>query len=275
MASQSIDIRARLLNHFSQAKNFTEYNSLWDVLWKEGFCPWDKGSPNPALIDLLEEQKGLLPIPGTSKRLKALVPGCGKGYDVLLLAAHGYDTFGLELSETALTEAKNLEKNIQCNEIYNIGSKATEKGDINWIVGDFFDSKSLENIGDNKQFDLIYDYTFLCALPPDMRSKWSKRMTELLSPDGRLVCIEFPTYKPHSTGGPPWGLSPEIYEAHLRRPGKELKYDESGLVKDTLGEPYSRSLHRIAHFQPQRTHSIGYDINEKVTDWIGIWAHSE
>ncbi|RKF61045.1 putative thiol methyltransferase 2 [Erysiphe neolycopersici] len=274
MANQSTDARAKLFNHFSKANSFTEYSKRWDELWKQGFCPWDKGSPNPALIDLLTEQKGLLPQPQKSNRLKALVPGCGKGYDVYLLAAHGYDTFGLEISETALTEARNLEKNVKHTELSQMTDSVKDKGNIEWVAGDFFDIKSLENAGNNGQFDLIYDYTFLCALHPSMRSTWSKRMTELLAPNGRLVCIEFPTYKPHSTGGPPWGLSSEVYEAHLGRPGRELMYDESGLVKDDLGEPECTGLHQIAHFQPKRTHPIGYDKNGEVMDWIGIWAHS-
>ena len=116
---------------------------------------------------------------------------------------------------------------------------------------------------------------FLCALPPVMRPKWSKRYNELLSPEGRLVCLEFPTFKTPSAGGPPWALPPKIYEAHLPRPGEELSYGESGeLLESKLGDPVSNGLQRIAHFQPKRTHEIGVNSEGKVTDWIGVWAHS-
>jgi hypothetical protein len=117
---------------------------------------------------------------------------------------------------------------------------------------------------------------FLSALPPSMRAAWSKRMTELLAPQGRLVCVEFPTYKPPSTGGPPWALPPKVYLSHLSRPGEELPYDEDqGLLESKLGEPSKTGLKRVAHFQPKRTHSIGYNEQGEVTDWVSIWAHPD
>jgi hypothetical protein len=107
-----------------------------------------------------------------------------------------------------------------------------------------------------------------------MRPAWSKRFRELLAPEGRAVCVEFPTYKPPSTGGPPWALPPKIYMAHLQRPGEELPYAEDGELEESkLGEPSKTGLQRIAHFQPKRTHEIGYNAEGKVTDWIGVWTH--
>lgn len=107
-----------------------------------------------------------------------------------------------------------------------------------------------------------------------MRPAWSNRFRELLAPEGRIVCLEFPTYKEPSTGGPPWALPPKIYMAHLPRPGKELPYTEDGELKESeIGEPSENGLRRIEHFQPKRTHAIGYSEDGKVTDWISIWAH--
>ena len=115
---------------------------------------------------------------------------------------------------------------------------------------------------------------FLCALPPLMRPKWSKRYNELLSPTGRLVCLEFPTYKDPSTGGPPWALPPKIYQAHLPRPGQELPYSENGELEESkVGEPNMYGLTQIAHFQPKRTHAIGVDAEGNITDWVGVWVH--
>jgi hypothetical protein len=107
-----------------------------------------------------------------------------------------------------------------------------------------------------------------------MRPAWSKRFVELLAPEGRVVCVEFPTYKLPSTSGPPWALPPKIYIAHLARPGNELLYGEDGeLLERQLSEPSKSGLQRIEHFQPKRTHQIGYNSGGKVTDWVSVWSH--
>ncbi|KAI1003051.1 hypothetical protein K3495_g5153 [Podosphaera aphanis] len=273
MANQLSDTRAKLISHFAQVESSTDRNQKWDALWKDGFCPWDRGCPNPALIDLLEERQDLLPFRQQSVKKTALVPGCGKGYDVFLLAAYGFNTYGLEISETALEKAKSLEKELETRDAYKT-KDGVERGEIKWLVGDFFDEYLLRSFGQEGKFDLIYDYTFLSALPPFMRPAWSSRMLNLLANDGRIICVEFPTYKPHSTGGPPWALPPKVYEAHLSRPGIDLEYSETeGLIEDKLREPSVDRLCQISHFQPTRTHSIGYDPDGNVTDWIGVWAH--
>jgi len=99
------------------------------------------------------------------------------------------------------------------------------------------------------------------------------RMSNLLNKTGCLVCIEFPTYKEPSTGGPPWGLPTEVYEAHLMRPGEKVENDIDGYVsKEYLEQvrqsPNENGLLRIAHWQPERTHEIG-----KGTDWMAVWKH--
>jgi hypothetical protein len=65
---------ARLRSHFI-AIDPSRHIQLWDDLYKEGFIPWDRGCPNPALIDLLIERKDLLPSFRPETILKALVPG--------------------------------------------------------------------------------------------------------------------------------------------------------------------------------------------------------
>ncbi|KAL3424648.1 thiol methyltransferase [Phlyctema vagabunda] len=271
MADQPTDARARLLSHF-QGQEPSAHGQKWDELWIEGFLPWDKGFPSPALVDLLAERQDLLGS-STGKKLKALVPGCGKGYDVLLLTAYGYDAYGLEISANAIDAAKKNEKEVEENAIYN-PNDGVSKGKVTWLVGDFFNDEFLKDVDGDGGFDLIYDYTFLSAMPLSMRAAWSKRQNELLAPEGRLVCLEFPTYKPLSTGGPPFGLPPKIYTALLPRPGQELKYDDQGeLLEAELGPPSSKGLKQIAHFKPKRTHEIGYAADGTITDWVGVWAH--
>lgn len=39
---------------------------------------------------------------------RALVPGCGRGYDVIAFGRSGYDSTGLDLSPTGVEQAKAL-----------------------------------------------------------------------------------------------------------------------------------------------------------------------
>jgi methyl halide transferase len=155
---QPTDARARLLSHFQSARGTTEHGQKWDELWEEGFLPWDKGFPNPALVDLLSERPELFPPPPKSGKRKALVPGCGRGYDVLLLSAFGYDAYGLEISNSALKAAREIEKEIGGKGIYE-PREGVEKGRVTWLVGDFFADGFLKDVKGEGTFDLIYDYT--------------------------------------------------------------------------------------------------------------------
>lgn len=93
----------------------------------------------------------------------------------------------------------------------------------------------------------MYDYTFLCAMPPDLRPAWGKRMADIVKPGGHLICLEFPLYKPLETGGPPWGVKEELFV-------------------ELLGDKFDR----VKRFMPERTHKIG-----EGHDHISIWKRKE
>lgn len=168
------DARQRLLSHFGDSKP-GEQGQRWDDLWKQGdFLPWDKGFSNPALHDLLtthvfkkpvgpKDTTPLVPAgvdQASGRRKKALVPGCGKGYDVALLASAGYDTWGLEISPSAVEAAKKWIAGAEEKKWkkYETLDKEIGRGSANFVVGDFFKDDWLEEVG-GKDFDLIYDYT--------------------------------------------------------------------------------------------------------------------
>lgn len=149
--------RGRLFSHFNEVDE-SLHGSKWDELWKEDFAPWDNGLPNPALVDLLNERQDMFEVHPQGRKRKALVPGCGRGYDVLLLAAHGYDAYGLDVSERALENAKEVEKDIEGKEVYE-ARPGVEKGSITWLVADFFKNDFQRDLEGDGTFDLIYDYT--------------------------------------------------------------------------------------------------------------------
>ena len=66
------------------------------------------------------------------------------------------------------------------------------------------------------RFDLIYDYTFLCAIEPARRAHWRDRVHSLLAPNGELLTLIFPTAPPHGEPGePPFLLTPKMVQALL------------------------------------------------------------
>ncbi|KAJ6189588.1 hypothetical protein N7519_004496 [Penicillium mononematosum] len=264
--------------HLSQYKG-DKYVDGWASLWDKGDnLPWDRGFPNPALEDTLVKQRPTIGAPlatdaqGQSYRRRALVPGCGRGVDVLLLASFGFDAYGLEYSAAAI-EACKKEENDNAS-WYRVRDQTVGTGKVTWIQGDFFDDAWLEKIGvPLNGFDIIYDYTFFCALDPSMRPKWALRQTQLLSPSpaGNLICLEFPRHKDPQSAGPPYTSSSEAYMAHLSHPGEEVPYDNGVVKHEPLRAPSKDGLERVAYWKPERTHEVGQGENGVIHDRVSIW----
>ena len=154
--------------------DFSSHASRWASLYRDGFHPWDRDGPSVALGDLLDQRTDLLPQAqdhdqrgnlirdetGAVPRRTALVPGCGRGHDVLLLSSFGYDVVGLDCSEEALALAEENRAAAEAEGKYK-PVEGLERGSIKWVAGDFFAdtwSKGLGTDGSGN-FDLIFDYT--------------------------------------------------------------------------------------------------------------------
>ncbi|KAI9040580.1 S-adenosyl-L-methionine-dependent methyltransferase [Aspergillus affinis] len=268
---------SRLLKHFSGEG--PPVNDRWAALWDAGdFLPWDQGAPNPALVDVLSDRTDLVGSTafveddnGARRRKRALVPGCGRGYDVLLLSSLGYDAYGLEVSTKAVEEANAWASQHLTD--YSMRDDAVGRGTAKFIVGDFFSDNWLEQANGNGRFEFIYDYTFFCALAPRLRPSWARRCWDLLSehPESRLVCVEFPTSKKLSKGGPPYAAPSSAYLAHLGHPGREISYDIEGEPESLEGGEFEpgNGFRRIAHWKADRSHPMGQGM-----DWVGVWQRS-
>jgi SAM-dependent methyltransferase len=98
-----------------------------------------------------------------------LVPGCGKGYDVALFAAHGYDAYGLEVSTHAAEAARKYLEEPGKGPLegeYLAQDKGVGKMEV--LVGDYFEDGWLVDGG---EFDIIYDNT---VRPPRQVWMWLK-----------------------------------------------------------------------------------------------------
>jgi SAM-dependent methyltransferase len=143
----------------------------WEELWAQGdsiTLPWDKHKPNPTLEEVLTTKRAIIGGPlaystegdffGSKTRKKALVPGCGRGADVLLLASFGYDAYGLEYSRSAIENCRQEEQ--AAEQKYPVRDAEIGKGTVSWVQGDFFEEGWLEGLGlSRNSFDFIYDYT--------------------------------------------------------------------------------------------------------------------
>ncbi|MDD2763537.1 MAG: methyltransferase domain-containing protein [Opitutaceae bacterium] len=130
--------------------------AFWDQRYRAGRMAWDCGGVPRALTEFLKQH----PAGG-----RALVPGCGSGYEIKAFQAAGWTVLGLDFSRDAIDRARTV-----------LGPLADRV-----CVGDFF-THPLAAGG----FDLVYERTFLCALPPAVWPDYARRMAELLRPGGRL-----------------------------------------------------------------------------------------
>ena len=171
----------------------------WNSVWNAGISvgqAFDTGTPSPALIE--ELRRGRVP------KGRALVPGCGRGYDVYALASPDRQVIGIELADGAIEAATNCPTKDSCVDLSN----------AIFTKGDFFQLDEL------KKFDFIYDYTFLCALDPSIRNDWARKMGSLLTPGGILMTLIFPIVE-EKEGGPPFKVNLKLLEELLLPQGFE------------------------------------------------------
>ncbi|GBE79312.1 S-adenosyl-L-methionine-dependent methyltransferase [Sparassis latifolia] len=179
----------------------------WDKAWQENVTPWDAGQPQPALRQLVESKILDLPTSG-----RALIPGCGRGYDAMLIATNlGLDTLAVDISPTAVAAAKAAVE----------GSNLPSSVKVTIELDDFFALASSAP----KQFDLVYDYTFFVAILPSQRDDWGRTMSSIVKPGGYLITLVFPIDPPQEVG-PPFYVRPEHYVGPLGA-GWEKVYDEA------------------------------------------------
>ena len=111
---------------------------FWDVRYGHGVTPWDRGGPNPALLRWLDR--------GELEPCRILVPGCGRGYEVVELALRGFDVTAVDFASSAIESlAARLEA-------AGLSARLCEADFFRWAP--------------DSPFDAVYEQTSLCALLP-------------------------------------------------------------------------------------------------------------
>mmetsp|Transcript_71602 Transcript_71602/g.202366 ORF Transcript_71602/g.202366 Transcript_71602/m.202366 type:complete len:275 (-) Transcript_71602:1803-2627(-) len=208
----------RLLTTMAAASS--SVSTGWESMWARGLKAgqaFDASRTEPAFTVLIEGQGkdygwSAEPLPTG----RALVPGCGRGYAVASLVCEDRRVVGLEISPTAADAA---------NAYLDSALSGSSRESASIEIGDFFETEGLGS------FNLGYDCTFLCAIPPESRARWATKWAELLADDGELVTLIFPVKDggadPADTplegpgGGPPYAMSPRLVKELLEAAGFE------------------------------------------------------
>lgn len=157
----------------------------WEERYLANDMPWEKGKAAPPLLELLgkmeAEQWGEGPV---------LVPGCGYGHDVRVLAAAlDAPILGLDLSPTAVERA---------GEFPATGRESYE-------LGDFLDPAW----PGGRKFSAVWEHTCFCAIDPSRRDDYAAAVARCIEPGGLLAGVFFLT--PNDPGeegqGPPFNTS--------------------------------------------------------------------
>jgi SAM-dependent methyltransferase len=157
--------------------------SRWNDRYLSGDTPWDRGAPEPLLVEAVEA--GLLPAG------RALEIGCGTGTNARFLAARGWEVVAVDLSPTAIERARGRGGEVRY-EVLDVLAEAPPGG----------------------PFDLVFDrgclHTF--DLPGD-RARFAARVAAALRPGGRWLSIAGSTEGPPREGGPPRRTARDLLEA--------------------------------------------------------------
>ena len=158
----------------------TEFLSqdYWNNRYETEQTGWDLKAVSPPLKAYIDQL--------TDKNISILIPGCGSGYEAEYLVKQGFQN--VTVIDFAPLTVEKMKINL------------ADYQQINIICQDFF-----AHTGD---YDLILEQTFFCSLNPSLRTKYVRKMSELLTTDGKLVGLLFNIQFPNN---PPFGGSQEEY----------------------------------------------------------------
>lgn len=170
-----------------------ERQQSWEAKYQAGSTGWDLGAPSAALDHWLEAMP-----PG-----RVLVPGCGHGHEVAVLARAGHLVTAVDIAPTPVERLRaQLERQ-------GLWAEVVRADLLHW-----------EPLA---PFDAIYEQTCLCALDPGHWAEYQQRLHRWLKPGGWLYALFMQTGR---EGGPPYHCDPaamtELFSSpRWRWPGGE------------------------------------------------------
>ena len=142
---------------------------FWEDRFQGGRTPWERGQLNPAYLDWRER--------GDLAPCRVLVPGAGRSPEPEALQQAGFDVTALDLADSAVAYQAG-----------RLGPARAIHADVTtWRTG--------------APFDVVYDQTCLCALPPDLWQAYQASLRRWIRPGGRLFVLFMQSKR---EGGPPF-----------------------------------------------------------------------
>lgn len=198
----------------------TDESNFWDDCYAEGKTGWDRGEVHPALSNWLE--LGLL------NPCNIVVPGCGRGHEVIELAAHGFEVTAIDIANEPV---QHLRKQL-CG--YEANSKVVQES--------IFDYRPSQPI------DAVYEQTCLCAIDPTQRAQYEKAVFDWLKPAGKLFIL-FVQKMNSPTEGPPFHCDLEEMKAIF----PESRWSWAASETPPRFDHPSGRLFELAHVLTKRT----------------------
>jgi len=148
---------------------------FWENNYTNNKIGWDIGTISPPIENYFNQI--------TDKKISILIPGAGNSYEAEFLFDNGFKN--ITVLDLAKQPLQNLQKRIPLFPTNQL------------IQGDFFNH--------HKKYDIIIEQTFFCALNPELRLNYAKKMNDLLNDKGKLIGVLFNF--PLTEVGPPFGGS--------------------------------------------------------------------
>lgn len=148
---------------------------------------WNLEETTATLKDMLPRMK--LP------KSRILILGCGDSHDAAFFAQSGHKVTAVDISQHAIERSKKLYGHLD---------------NITWLQSDIF---KLPQSFDGA-FDLVYEYTCLCAINPLLRNQLVSIWSRALHDQGQLMATFFCM---HKRDGPPFGGSEWEFRELLKK----------------------------------------------------------
>jgi methyl halide transferase len=174
---------------------------FWDDAYREERDGWDMGTPTPVFSAILARYgRDFSAIGGANYTdgtdVRVAMPCSGRGHDARLFADHGFIVTAIDFSVEALR---------------SMDTAPSQHGGLRMLHADLFTLAATHS----GEFDMLVEYTCVCAVDPSRRAELVDVMAAMLKPGGHALMLLFPV--DGRAGGPPFAIDAEEWKKLMQR----------------------------------------------------------